>query len=102
MHRVLALKFAAWLDPKFEVWVFSTIDRILLGHYRELKEATIEKIKAQQELEEKKAALLKEHPEAAEIFDIQTRIQQADRKRYKAIKASTNQMRLDFYIPGNE
>jgi len=35
MHRILALKFAAWLDPKFEVWVFSTIDQILLGHYRD-------------------------------------------------------------------
>lgn len=32
MHRVLALKFAAWLDSDFEVWVFSTIDKIILGH----------------------------------------------------------------------
>lgn len=102
MHRILALKFAAWLDPKFEVWVFSTIDSILLGHYRELKEATLEKIKAQQELEDKKASLLKQHPEAAEIFEIQNRIHQADRKRYKAIKASTNQMKIDYFIPGND
>lgn len=29
MHRVLALKFAAWLDSDFEVWVFITIDKIL-------------------------------------------------------------------------
>lgn len=35
MHRVLALKFAAWLDPAFELWVFSTIDKIILGHYKE-------------------------------------------------------------------
>ncbi len=34
MHRILALKFAAWLDPEFELWVYSTIDSILLGHYR--------------------------------------------------------------------
>ena len=32
MHRVLALKFAAWLDPKFEFWVFSTIEEILFGN----------------------------------------------------------------------
>lgn len=31
MCRILALKFAAWLDPKFEVWVFETIDKILFG-----------------------------------------------------------------------
>lgn len=33
MHRVLALKFAAWLNPKFELWVYSTIEKILLGDY---------------------------------------------------------------------
>lgn len=35
MHRVLALKFAAWLDPAFEIWVFLTIDKILFGTMRE-------------------------------------------------------------------
>lgn len=31
MHRVLALKFAAWLSPDFELWVYTTIERILYG-----------------------------------------------------------------------
>ena len=35
MHRILALKFAAWLDPAFELWVFYTIDRIMFGSLRE-------------------------------------------------------------------
>ena len=26
MHRILALKFAAWLNSDFEVWVYATID----------------------------------------------------------------------------
>lgn len=30
-HRILALKFAAWLSPKFELWVFKTIDEIIFG-----------------------------------------------------------------------
>jgi len=38
MHRVLALKFAAWLDPDFEVWVYMTIDYLLFDHYRQLEE----------------------------------------------------------------
>ena len=29
MHRILALKFAAWLNPEFELWVYSTIDKLL-------------------------------------------------------------------------
>lgn len=35
MHRVLALKFAAWLNPKFELWVYGTIERILFGKHVE-------------------------------------------------------------------
>ncbi|MEI6143742.1 MAG: KilA-N domain-containing protein [Mariniphaga sp.] len=39
MHRVLALKFAAWLDPDFEVWVYSTIDELLFGRFRRIEES---------------------------------------------------------------
>ncbi len=38
MHRILALKFAAWLNPDFELWVYCTIDDILFGYYREIEE----------------------------------------------------------------
>ncbi len=34
MHRVLALKFAAWLNPDFEVWVYSKIDQLLFGNIK--------------------------------------------------------------------
>lgn len=33
MERSVALKFAAWLDPHFEVWVYKTIDKLLFGEY---------------------------------------------------------------------
>jgi len=39
MHRVLALKFAAWLDPAFELWVYTTIDDLLFGRYRRMEES---------------------------------------------------------------
>lgn len=38
MHRILALKFAAWLNPKFELWVYATIDDLLFGKYKPLDE----------------------------------------------------------------
>jgi hypothetical protein len=41
MHRVLALKFAAWLNPDFELWVYSTIDHILFGYYNELEDSLV-------------------------------------------------------------
>lgn len=31
VHRQVALKLAAWLNPKFEAWVWGQIDSILLG-----------------------------------------------------------------------
>lgn len=37
MHRILAIKFAAWLDPAFELWVYTTIDKILFEHYRNME-----------------------------------------------------------------
>lgn len=50
MHRVLALKFAAWLDAKFELWVFTAIDEILFGDYLKHQEAVAATIKAENEL----------------------------------------------------
>lgn len=32
MHRHLAIKFAAWLDVRFELWMIESIDQILLPH----------------------------------------------------------------------
>jgi len=37
--RRLALKFAAWLSPEFEVWIFSTMDEIIFGNYQKHWEA---------------------------------------------------------------
>jgi len=33
-HRLLAMKFAAWLEPKFELWIYKMMDDILFGHYK--------------------------------------------------------------------
>lgn len=101
MHRILALKFAAWLDPKFEVWVFSTIDKIILGHYKEMREATIEKLLAEQELAKRKEELIRNNPELAEIFELELKISAAEKKRIKALKASVSQLRLDLFADAN-
>ncbi|MEI8049049.1 MAG: KilA-N domain-containing protein [Bacteroidota bacterium] len=38
MHRILAQKFTTWLNPTFELWVYSVIDKLLFGHYREMED----------------------------------------------------------------
>lgn len=37
MHRKLALKFAGWLSPKFELWVYDVIENILFGEVNLLR-----------------------------------------------------------------
>lgn len=49
MHRILALKFAAWLNPDFEIWVYSTIERILFGKHAQREESLERSLKFQKE-----------------------------------------------------
>lgn len=39
MDRVVALKFAAWLNPEFELWVYQTIESLLFNKYNRFIEA---------------------------------------------------------------
>lgn len=70
MHRILALKFAAWLDTEFELWVFSTINKLMIGHYSDLSKAALEEIIAQREFDEKKEKLISKNPNLTVFFDL--------------------------------
>jgi len=50
MHRVLALKFAAWLSPKFELWVYSTIEKLLFGKHVEREQSFKKTVSLQKEM----------------------------------------------------
>ena len=52
MHRVLALKFAAWLNPAFELWVYSTIEKLLFGKYVEREKSFERTLSLQKEMNE--------------------------------------------------
>lgn len=51
MHRVLAIKFAAWLNPALELWVYSTIERILFGKHAQREQSFERTLKLQKELD---------------------------------------------------
>jgi phage regulator Rha-like protein len=95
MHRILALKFAAWLDPAFELWVFSTIDEILFGNYKKHTEAVIDKIQYEKRMDELSGKLL-DNPEFEEYLQIQQLIKTTDAEKQKALKAQINQIKFDF------
>ena len=52
MHRILALKFAAWLSPDFEVWVYSTIEQLLFGKHVERDKSYERTLELQKEIDE--------------------------------------------------
>lgn len=82
MHRILALKFAAWLSPDFEVWVYSTIEEMLFGKHVEREkslERTIE-LKAEIEMIRDKPDKTGEDLERYIIIERELRIEQNVRK----------------------
>lgn len=50
-HKILALKFASWLDPKFELWVYTAIEHLLFGHYEGVDNSLRESAKRKKEID---------------------------------------------------
>lgn len=83
MHRVLALKFAAWLNPDFELWVYRTIDFLLFEHYQKLEESM------------KKTASRKDKAEK-----IRNKYRQFE--DFKELEILEREIRLEAYYRGKE
>jgi hypothetical protein len=96
MHRILALKFAAWLDSDFEVWVYITIDRLLNQFYREQRDARLEKLRLKARKETLKNKFLLKYPDFAEYVELEELEKESDSKLIKSVKKQLNQLRIDF------
>jgi hypothetical protein len=90
MHRILALKFAAWLDPAFELWVYITIDRILFDHYRRMEESLRRSAARQNRMDQIKARL----NEVPEFMELQTLELEEKQESYRRSKENKNQLEL--------
>ncbi len=71
MHRILALKFAAWLNPAFELWVYSTIEEIMFGFSREQDQSIQRTVLIQHEMK----AIEKKPDRTGEDFDRYMKLQ---------------------------
>ena len=90
MHRILALKFAAWLNPAFELWVYSVIDELLFDRYRELENLLIRSAKTKNRLDELREDLRTDN-RYAELEELEMLDRQYSRARYRK---TTNQLEL--------
>ncbi len=86
-HRILAIKFAAWLDPNFEVWVYTTIDKILFGFYKQHWDAHIkqENAKAIMEASKKKLLLQANQEDVIAYFKAENEFKTAKSEKMSAI-----------------
>lgn len=80
MHRILALKFAAWLDPYFEVWVYQVIDELLFGAAKRLHESIIESAKRRARIEELRSQL-NEGDRYLELFTLENEEKRLTKRR---------------------
>lgn len=99
MHRILALKFAAWLNPDFELWVYATIDDILFGYYREIEEDMKMSAVRKTKMEDLEKVLL-DNPDFQMLESLKFEERQAISRR---IKRNRNQMDIfkNMYSDGN-
>lgn len=96
MHRVLAIKFAAWLSPDFEVWVYSTIERLLFGRHVDREKSFEKTISLQNELE----ALVMKPDKTGDDFEryieVQKLLNREKSYRTSLTKESVNEMHSLF------
>jgi len=95
-HRILALKFAAWLDPRFELWVYTKIDEILNHYYRELRNATIENMRIDNLKAEKREQFLKKYPDFHEYVELEEASKSSAARKAAISRSMSKQMKLDF------
>lgn len=95
-ERRLALKFAAWLDPEFEVWIFTKLDELFFGNYKKHYDAHMRQKQLEVEVSELESELrLAPTPDlVATYFSKRDEIAQLTSVKRKAIK---DQLQLDLF-----
>lgn len=93
MNRILAIKFAAWLDPFFELWILKTIDEIMFGYSREQDQSIQRTLIIQHEMKQ-----IEKNPErSGEDFDLYMKLQNQLVYERTIRSAATKQRFREFY-----
>ncbi len=90
MHRILALKFAAWLNPAFELWVYATIDDLIFERYKRLEESLKASAKRKVQIDELRNKLAE-----SEEFQTLERLELEERQAaYRRSRENSAQLEL--------
>ena len=96
-HRILALKFASWLDASFEIWIYSTIEEILFGNAKKVGE----KITDAEQKKKDIAKLIQDvrnsgDENAIALLDNLEELKVIEKDKKKAMAIFSNQFKMDF------
>ena len=92
MHRILALKFAAWLNPDFEVWIYTTIEKLLFGKHVEREHSFERTLTLQKEMNMLKDKPNKTGEDFERYLELNGLIQREKFVRSALTKESINEM----------
>lgn len=101
MHRVLALKFAAWLNPDFELWVYSTIEKLLFGKHVDRDKSFERTLAFQKELDELRDKPNKSGDDFERYIEIQKQLRLEKNLRKSLTVDSVSDMRDLFSTTSN-
>lgn len=99
MHRKVALKFAAWLDVDFEVWIIDTIDDLLFGDAKvageKISEVAIQEAKIKKLRED---ILINGSEDAKKLLQEEASLVELKKNKNKAVNnfVKSNQPELPF------
>jgi len=99
MHRILALKFAAWLSPDFEVWVYSTIEQLLFGKLAEREKSLEKTVLLQTEMNKLRDKKAKTGDDFERYLEIQVELNREKTIRQSLTKESVSGMADMFSEP---
>jgi len=94
-HRILALKLASWLDPEFELWVYSKIEEVLFGKAKEvgnkISEAELEKEKIKKLIKEARDS---GNETAIAILNSFDKLKEIEKEKKKSMTQFSNQYKM--------
>lgn len=96
MHRILALKFAAWLNPAFELWIYSTIESILFGKHVEREQSLERTIILKNEMHELSSKPNKDGEDFQRYLVIESELKREKAIRLSLTKETMNEMQSLF------
>jgi hypothetical protein len=88
-NQILAIDFATWLDINFKIWIYTTIQEILFGHYKQHWDAHMKQEEAKKRMETLKKNLLNNPTQKDVIayFEAEREVNEAKSQKQKAIQS---------------